>query len=66
VNVPPSVFHFVPFFVFGQALPLPTSSLNMMVAVVPVYSKAIMGTTVPYQFFISTIISEVYCTGIFS
>jgi hypothetical protein len=66
VNVPPSVFYFVLFFVFVRALPLPINSLNMMVAVVPVSNKALMGTTVPSLFFISTIIFAVYCTGLFS
>jgi hypothetical protein len=50
VNVPPNVFHFVLFFVFVQALPLPTNSLNMMVAVIQVSRKALMGTTVPSLF----------------
>jgi hypothetical protein len=35
----------------------------MMVAVVPVSSRALMGTTVPSLFFISTIMSAVYFTG---
>jgi hypothetical protein len=47
VNVPPSVFHFVLFFVFVRALPLPTNYLKMIVAVVPVSSRALIGTTVP-------------------
>jgi hypothetical protein len=59
VNVPPSVFHFVIFFVFLRALPLPTNSLNMMVTVAPMPSQALMGTTVPSLFFISTIMSAV-------
>jgi hypothetical protein len=66
VNVPPSVFHFVLFFVFVRDLPSPTNYLNTMVAVVPVSSKALMGTTVPSLFSISTIMSAVYCTGLFS
>jgi hypothetical protein len=38
----------------------------MIVAVVPVSSRALMGTTVPSLFFISTIMSAVYFTGTFS
>jgi hypothetical protein len=52
VNVPPSVFHLVHFFVLVRALPLPTNLINMMVAVVPVSSKYIMGSTVPSLFFL--------------
>jgi hypothetical protein len=66
VNVPPSVFYFVLFFVFVWALPLPTNYLNMIVDVVPVSSKALIGTTVPSLFFVSTIMSAVYFTGTFS
>jgi hypothetical protein len=50
VNVPPSVFHFVLFFVFVRALPLPTNYLNTIVDVVPVSRKALIGTTVPSLF----------------
>jgi hypothetical protein len=66
VKVTASVFHLVLFFVLVQALPLPTNYLNMMLDVVPVSSKALMGTTVPSLFLISTKISAVYCTGLSS
>jgi hypothetical protein len=54
------------FLCVGTALPLPTNSLNIMVELVPVSSRAIIGTTVPFLFLISTIMSAVYCTGFFS
>jgi hypothetical protein len=57
VKVPRSVFHLVLFFVLVRALPLPTNYLNIMVDVVPVSSRALIGTTV------STIMSAIYCAG---
>jgi hypothetical protein len=63
VKVPPSDFHLVLFFVLVRALPLPTNYLNIMLDVVPVSSRALIGTTVPSLFLIFTIMSAVYCTG---
>jgi hypothetical protein len=66
VKVPPSVFHLLNFFVSARALHFHTSSLKMMVAVAPVPSRTLIGTTVPTLFLISTIMLAVYCTGFFS